>query len=222
MNIQHVVLAVLIAGVPGYASVTTYTSNSAWLQATNSGGNILTEHFAGPALTMPGLTVSTVSGISSSGFQPGDGKIANGMWNDCVGNSCPAAFDSTTWSLNKPMYAFGAMFNSVGIGGLEFGLNTASAGPVIQLPASQNPGNPTQYSGFFGFVSTEPFTSVFVSTAFLVPGTSSTNYGMSDLQISTTDPVPEPATVWFMLAAIPLGVFAVRRRRVSSRVSQNQ
>jgi hypothetical protein len=189
------------------ASFLEYTDYSTWLGAVASASNVevAVENFANGQIDPPGLSVSTRSGMGPQ-IGPGNGQIVNGAWVDCVGkNACNgAAYDTTTFSSSTPLYAFGGtwVLPAAYPGGLEIYTNLFS--PIIS-PNQYQSGpydDGSRYTGFFGFVSNTPFSSVTLGSSY-----GSQSLTLSGLVLGIDRPpasaVPEPVSL------LPLGLLAV-------------
>lgn len=206
------VLALFSAGTLCADNIATYTDQAAFLAAAQTIPNTTTEleTFSSPAITAPDLSVQTVSGMGPYGPYAGYGRVANGVWRDCLGRPCgdPATgreyyYSTTTWQFSKPTYAFGATFNyDQDNGPLASGISLTAdtAGGNIAAPLTD---------GFFGFVSQAPFTSVVVWNG---PGLSDDRqdqyYTMDNLEFETT--APEVGTTALMLIGFALVAGAKR------------
>ncbi len=179
-----------------WAGVTTYTTEADW--ATAVANNYVTEPFnAGGLQSFTGVTTDAGSIGSASGLLTGS------VWSDRV----VTGGASTTFSyIPGALLGAGATWDTSPGGegqGLQLTLNLVGGGTesVAQIGPIDN--------SFFGFVSTDLFTS------FTISGGTNTGaaetYDMTNLDFA---PVPEPASIAVLGAAL-FGVGAARRRKTA-------
>jgi hypothetical protein len=212
----RIILAISLLLIPfsflTQASVIEYTDYSAWLGAASAEPNVdvATEEFQNGRINTLGVSVTTRSGMGTQ-IGAGNGQIVDGAWVDCVGkNACNgSAYDTTAFYSAKPMYAFGGTWNLPAAypGGLELSMDTS---PQIISPnqyASGPYSDGSAFSGFFGFVSDSPFSSVTLGSSY-----GSQSLTLTDMVLGIDPPpaaVPEPA---FLLPLGLLAVWGVKRK----------
>ena len=205
----------MVAGLSN-AAVFTFTNQTDWQNAV---GAWSTFQFTGNFNSTPaGSTVSlTPSGNNNySGIDN-----VNNLWRDVLtSGTVPNQTDpsllavsstTVTWS-QGPMSAVGGFWNTAPNsegGGINILLNLAGGGTA-------NVGTLGPINGFFGWLSTDAFTSFVLSTNNNLQDNFGRPYGvehytLDDLQIAT---VPEPATLSMVGLAL-LGLGAIRRYRRS-------
>ncbi len=189
-----------------HASVIQYTDYSSWAAAAAAepNVNIAIEGFGGGVIDTLGVSVSTRSGMGTA-IGAGNGQIVNGAWVDCVGkNACNGnAYDTTSFHSAKPLYAFGGTWDLPAAypGGLEMYTDIS---PQIISPNQYQAGpysDGSAFSGFFGFVSDSPFSSVTLASSY-----GSQSLDLTDMVMGIDPPptaAPEPALL------LPLGVLAI-------------
>jgi hypothetical protein len=176
--------ALLLASA-SQAAVTTYTSQSGFAAAL---GTLSTEDF-NDATLVPGLSfTSTV------------GNIGGGLFNDrlVIGSA------ETTFSFAGGANGFGAIFdmNPGGLGqGISFTLNLVGGGTEVAGSLL------TSTVGFFGFTSTNAFTSVTLRGD---AGCCAETYNLDNLQFGSA--VPEPGTWMLMVVGFGLVGAGLRKR----------
>lgn len=172
------------------AAVTFYTSQSAYTAALATS---TTETFSATPLTS-GLTYASDAG-----------SVTGGLFADRLVNGGA----STTFSFGGDVNGFGGLFDETpgGFGqGIAFTLTLANG---TQVALSQQLDGDA--GSFFGFISTDAFTSVLL-TGGVSSGVAET-YNVDNVQFgSTTAAIPEPASVALMLAGLGLVGVAARRR----------
>lgn len=182
--------ALVLTAIPVPAATTFYTDRAAFEAVTNP---LSVEDFADAAL-VAGLSVVTSVGQTQTGF-----------WRD---RPTPAGAQ-TQWSFAAPVTAFGADFDLSPAGsgtGLQFLLDGTTL-----LTQSLVTFTPT----FFGFTSDVPFSSVVIQSAVAPTNFLAETHNMDNLSFGTVlappvAPVPLPAAVWMLLAAL-VGVFGFKR-----------
>jgi hypothetical protein len=175
----------------GSAAVTVYTNKSAWAAAL---GNIYsTETFdSGPFNTYGSIVLNPEINIiaNNHGFIPNTSLT----WHDQIDSN-----DPTIFNFQDSIQAFGADWDltSYWIGTpnpLVLSLNNVPVTPSI----TQN--------GFFGVISTTPFTSAKISLG----GGAYSNWDINNLVYS---PVPEPSLVLPVIVAFAAMLFVFIKRR---------
>ena len=188
------------------ASVMEFTDYSSWFAAANAepNVNIAVENFDNNTINTAGVSVLTRSGMGTE-IGAGNGQIVNGAWVDCVGkNACNgSAYDTTTFYSAKPLYAFGGTWDLPAAfpGGLEL---YTELSPQAVSPNQYQDGpyaDGSAFSGFFGFVSDSPFSSVTLASSSGSQPLTLTN------MVLGIDPPPASAPEPVFL--LPLGVVAV-------------
>lgn len=173
------------------AAVTYYTSQTAYAAAL---AESTTETFSSTPLT---------SGLS---YKSDAGSVAGGVFSDRVVNGGA----STTFSFGGDVNGFGGFFDETpgGFGqGIVFSLTFVGG---TQATLSQHLDDDA--GDFFGFISTDAFSSVLL-TGGTTPGGTAETYNLDNVQFGTTTAaVPEPASIALMLAGLGLVGAAARRR----------
>ena len=149
-------MIIILAGSVAGAATTIYTSRTAWESAVGA----YQEEFFDDAILNPGVSV-----VSSVGY------ITDGVWWDRL--APPYENTTTTWQFTPAIYAYGGNWDLAGPGGLgtsvAVSINGVSVGQILNT-----------YSGqFWGFVSTEPFSSVLLKSG-STPGSAET-YEMDNM-----------------------------------------
>lgn len=127
--------------------------------------------------------------------------------NDSIDTS--AGVVDTTFVFDDAIRAFGGDFNLAEPGGEGFGITVGTSNGSAHTLGNEIP-NST--NGFWGFVSTDLFTTVSFG-----PGTQTSGGGFREaytLDDLTTAPVPLPAALPLLLAGLG-GLAMVRRRKKS-------
>ena len=180
----------LMLATASQAAVTVYTSQSAFAAAL---GTLSTEDFSDTTL-VPGLSfTSTVGSIGTSRFN--DRLV--------IGSA------ETTFSFAGGANGFGAIFdlNPGGLGqGIGFTLNLVGGGTEFAGSLL------TSTVGFFGFTSTNAFTSVTLRGD---SGCCAETYNLDNLQFGSA--VPEPGT--WMLMVVGFGLVGAGMRKRSTVVA---
>ena len=166
------------------AAVTVYNSQAAYASAL---GTSVIEDFSDNTL---------VGGLS---FTSTVGNIGSGRFNDRV----VRLGAQTTFNFATPTNGFGAIFDETP-GGFGQNLKFTIDGITVVSPELSNAGAGT----FFGFISTNSFSSVLI-TAGSGPGGAET-YNLDNLQFNAA--VPEASTWAMMIAGFGLVGAAMRRR----------
>ncbi len=147
-------LVILVAGIAG-ASTTVYTSRAEWEIVLGA----YEEEFFDDDILNPDLSVVTDAG-----------HVTGGVWRDEL---TPQEEQTTTWQFTAAVSAFGGYWNLAGPGGegtsIAVSIDGNSVGEI-----------PNTYSGqFWGFISTEPFSSVYLHSG-STPGIAET-YEMDNM-----------------------------------------
>jgi hypothetical protein len=191
-----VALPLAAAAAPLSAQVTTFLSRSAFQAAA---GPLATETFDRPFTLVPtaGATYAVAGGTVTFDANHGDMTIGGGdLFADLHPAGDPEGPRFLRFTFAAPVTAFGA----------DFG---AFDSPSIVLRAFVGGRTFDVGQGFFGVVSAVPFTTIELRdpsarTFFVVDNASAS---------ASASVVPEPATVWLMLAGVAAGAAVVRRRR---------
>ncbi len=184
--------ALLLASA-SQATVTVYNSQAAFAAAL---GPLATEDFTDATLVSGLSIVSTASQAAITGGHYHDRTVLGGA--------------QTIYSFAGGANGFGAIFDLSpgGFGqGLQFTLNlTAGGTEVVPVLAA------TQVGAFFGFTSTNTFSSVLVTSG-TNPGVAET-HDLDDLQFGSVagGAVPEPASWMLMVAGFGMVGAGLRRR----------
>jgi hypothetical protein len=143
-----VTLLVPSAAAPAEAAIVTYPDRAAWEAAVSGFAEVDFDGFPGQPVSYDGATVDvgpfSLTGDDGLGYMSIEGDRAWGY----VCGMCPTPFGYSI-DFDAPILAFGADYGAVDIYGLSFDVE----GEEVQGPL---PGE----NGFFGFVSTTPFTSI--------------------------------------------------------------
>lgn len=172
------------------ATVTVYTDRTAFESAL-SGGFAVETFDATPA------------GVTITGS---DVNISAGRLNDQINDNANV---STTFDFTAATNGFGGDWDLAGPGGMGTGiaLSLSLVGGGVMTVASELPSSLS--NAFWGIVSDVAFTSVSMREGTQVNGVET--YTMDNLTTGSVAPVPLPATLPLLLAA--LGGVAVMRRR---------
>jgi hypothetical protein len=190
--VSSVLAAVALSALSAQASagVTYYSSQSDYAAALASSK---TETFSSTPLA------SGLSFVSNAGY------VGGGLFNDrvVVGGA------STTFSFGGDVNGFGGFFDETpgGFGqGLAFTLTLANGSTeVLSQHLDEDSGS------FFGFISTDAFTSVKLTGGNAATGVAET-YNVDNVQFGSLSAVPENDSVAMLLAGLGLlGVVARRR-----------
>lgn len=191
-NIKQLV-AVICLGAASIvnASVLTFTDRNAWIAAVNGSFNELTFDSA----STPGLSITEIGSGHSSG-------ISGGVYHDRVVRD-----DSfTTYTFANAVYAVGANWD----------LTPGGAGQGLQLFAGSEAITPqiaNSYAGqFFGFVSTNAFTSFSVKAG--SDGGIAETHDVDNLLFAAA--VPEPETYAMLLSGL-CAIGLARRRKAKAK-----
>jgi hypothetical protein len=212
---KKVMMGVLVAtlthlggGLSQAATITVYNTLAAF---TAAAGATATEDFSDTTL-VSGLSVSPAGGGSISGGVLNDSLAVFGL---CVegGVNCPA---TTMFSFAPSTTAFGADWDLApgGAGaGIFFSVHLLGGG-LQNVTGITNPAVGT-FSGFFGFVSDTPFTSINLGSGFTGNGElfDADNVRFASANASA---IPEPSTLvllGFGLVGAARSRFALRRRQ---------
>lgn len=209
-----------------FGSITNYTSYAEWQAAIDAkpGAFVQVESFAGGTLHVPGLTITSQSGmggaIGTGSLQIGDASVS-----DCVGKGgCPAGnYDTTLISYSTDAQLYGLFFDSIEVGNgdatsepLEFWLSLPSQGTNALATLAGAPitfdGRVTGYqplaAGAWGFVSDVPFNDITLAEdGPAVRYQAAGNWYFGDPTTAT----PEPLSL--ALCGLPLCLFALWRKR---------
>jgi hypothetical protein len=177
---------------PGHAQFTTFTSRAAFDAAA---GPLVTESFAAPFALVPvaGGTFGFIGGSATFDANHGGMTFGGG---DIFGEVHPAAAGAPQFlrfTFAGPVMAFGADFSLFD-------------DPSILLRALVGGATFDVGEGFFGVVSTTPFTTVEIRDP-----TVESFFVMDDLSFSASA-VPEPGTVSLLLVGLTVATAALRRR----------
>lgn len=181
------VLLTLAISTTALAVSTLYTDRSSWEAAV---GSWATEDFNDAILNAEITVVSTVGYVD-----------VNGYWWDRVddgdyGGGGPVM--DTTWTFATPIMAWGGTFDAAGPGGPGSSINVSMIdGSEVYVGTIPN----TISGGFWGFVSTTPFTQVHIEDAALISGAQET-YTMDDMVYLVNSPpdcsqaYADPGKLW--------------------------
>jgi hypothetical protein len=189
------------AAAPAEAAIVTYTDRAAWEAAVSSFTEVDFNGFPGQPAFFAGVTVD-VGPFSLTGDSTGvDMWITN---DHAQANVCDAVLCGVTFGysidFDASILAFGADFGGLTGSGIAFDVDGEKVG-----------GPRYGQNGFFGFVSTTPFTSIRV-------------FGVNEVHVfdnvvfaselaPTQDPVGVPAPAALSLLGAGLAALAVTRRR---------
>jgi hypothetical protein len=178
------------------ATITFYDMRSDWETAV--GGVFEEEDFNDGLVNAPGLSVASTVGTTSLG-----------VWTDQVND---APLQTTEWFFAIPVRGFGALFDLAPIGPGQGIAMTISLAGGTQLLLQEVPNSST--GEFFGFVSSEAFTSVSFTEGTQPSGVQET-FNMDELVYS---PIPESTSVLMVgTGLIALAGLLARRRRMHLR-----
>ena len=174
------------------ATITFYDMRSDWETAV--GGIFEEEDFDDGMVNSPGLSVSSTVGTPSLG-----------VWSDQVND---APLQTTEWFFVIPIRGFGAFFDLAPIGpGQGIAMTISLVGGGTQL-LSQEVLN--SFTGeFFGFVSSEAFTSVLFMEGTQPSGVQET-FNMDNLVYS---PIPETSSILMVVTGLLAMAGLLARRR---------
>ena len=173
---KSLLLSSFLLAVPGAASAATIVYNSG-PAFDSAAGSTLVEDFDDATL-LPGVTVTTTTG-----------SVSGGLFQDRL---VPGA--STTFNFTSAQSAFGGIFDlSPGGAGLGLSFTLGFLGGGTEIVSQQLANSCT--GCFFGFSSTNPFTSVTLNSG--TQGGVAETFNLNNLQIAAA--VPEPATWALML-----------------------
>ena len=179
MKLLGAAVAMALSASAAQAAVTTYSSEAAWGAAV---GSFATENFDDTTLN---------AGLS---FSSTNGNISGGVFNDVVNLSGA----ETTWTFASAMSAFGGTWNLTP-GGLGTGLAFYNGATLVGSITTELNG------AFFGFVSTESFTSVKITGS---GGCCQETYTLENMVYA----VPEPGTLGLLGAGL-VALVGGRRRQ---------
>lgn len=213
MRFRSLLVAALL-GLPVYGSVTTYTDVGAWAVAASEEPNVTLEGatVVGGQLQSTDLTFATKSGMDGV-YGPGNGQFIGQLWADCVGkDGCNGlAYDTTTITFDKPVYAFAGNFDLAAGGGLEVYTN----GPISVSPnqtVDPHGASGTAYDNFWGFVSSTPFETIEFASSY-----GNQSFTLADITYAIDPPpsaAPEPSSFALLaLAGVAAGLAGKRIRR---------
>jgi hypothetical protein len=176
------------------ASITIYTDLAAWQAAV---GSSVVEPFNSSGL-QPTTVVSSIAG----GIGPARGVFSGSVWNDDMYNN-PSFHSGTSFSYSQgQLKGAGALWDT-SVNGDGIGIDVSLDG------GSQSVGHIGGIHGsFFGWTSSTPFNSVFLSIYFLQNGGGET-FDMDNLQFA---PVPEPGVAPLLGGGLIVAGFARRLR----------
>jgi len=188
----------LLSASAASAGVVTYTDEATWEAAVSN--NFVTEPFDSGGLQSFTGVVTTFGAIG-----PARGVLTGSVWTDFVDSTYFSGPASTTFSY-KPanLFAAGATFDTSPEGegvGLDIILNLVGGG--TETVAHIGPIDGT----FFGFVSTDAFTSFTITN-----GGGFETFDMDNLHFEANTNVPEPVTLSLFGAGLA-GAIAMRRRK---------
>jgi hypothetical protein len=191
------------AAAPAEAAIVTYTDRAAWEAAVSSFTEVDFNGFPGQPAQFDGGATVDVGPFSLTG----DTSYSASMWitNDHVqANVCDESWCGITFGysidFDAPILAFGADFGDLTASGIDFDVD----GETVEGPRSGQ-------DGFFGFVSTTPFTSI---RAFGVNEVHDfDNVVFASELAPTQEPVGVPAPAALSLLGAGLAALVVARRR---------
>ncbi|MCF6338547.1 MAG: PEP-CTERM sorting domain-containing protein [Gammaproteobacteria bacterium] len=171
-----IAMSLLTAG-HAQAYLVNYTDRSAWEAALPTGIGF-EEEFFDDAVLNPGITF----------FSQAGGAIGGGVFNDSVAEYDGIFVSDTWWNFTSPIYGFGGYWDVGTISGIRIvghGINNSgSAGDI-----------PGTYNGeFWGFISTEPLSTIQV----ILAGVDTTVSYTLDNMVYAVVEVPEPASIILM------------------------
>ncbi len=174
----------LMAATPAQAQFSTFTSRAAF---NGAAGPLQTETFDAPFTLVPiaGATYAIAGGTVTFDANLGGMMFGGGdFFADLLAGGVMSP-QFVRFDFASPIRSFGADFSSFDLPGITLeamiGATTFSFG-----------------EGFFGIVSTTPFSSLSLRNP-----SDDTFFAVDDLSVSVST-VPEPATVWMMLAGVAL------------------
>lgn len=194
------VLVVFAASV-AQASISIYTSRSAWEAAVSYD---FEEEFFSDATLNPGVSVVST--------YPGYIDTSRGVWYDRLtvpGQTYwpgePEA-TTTTWEFATPLVGYGGNWDLAGPGGPGSNIAVSYYGSWVSVGEIPN----SYADGFWGFVSTDPFSKVRLQSGSNPEGAWCETYELDNMVYSP--PVPEPSSI-LALAAGLAGLGGMIRRR---------
>ncbi len=211
-------LPLLAFGNPFTPSTTGYYSQAQFVNAAMQAVpaiEILTDNFTYGAPSLPGVSVS--SDVTFDGYDKGagQGRFVDGAYLDTT-----EKYSVTVWSFDQLVYAFGGDWDlgainaglEIEAGGIGYFIPDTSVTPLSSYGWNNRPAWPaSDWSGFWGFVSTVPIYSVEIFSG--DEGLSNSfaqSYKFTGMEIATA--IPEPSTVsLFGLAAALIGIGVIRR-----------
>jgi hypothetical protein len=189
-----------------------YYSQAAFQQAVAALGRpvqVAMDDFSSAQVTLPGVSVSSSINFDGYNFGSGAGHFVAGAYSDTT-----AKYTETVWHFTQPTFAFAGLWN---LGRVNAGLEVDAGGHQYFLPDGLVSANSwyspqTQWSGFWGFVSTVPVDTVIIRSGDESLFNGGQSYQLSNLEVGAI--MPEPGGVALGLLGLGLiGLGAVRRSK---------